>query len=229
MLSPTHPFLPMIHNMITPEFGMEFLLIALLASFMGISINNFIRNQADRARNALHQQRIARFIETADEIEAATHRLTQEIPAEAMAEILQMANISDLFAIQAAIAKAKSATQRLEATHLKQIQAIAQCLGLDGKKQSNDNNGHKSAPQNGSNAAPQNGSNAAPQNSENPEKAEKAGKKLLGEMIGRLKANGKDIEWKEMYESLKGNHNIESAADFAALPADHRTAIEASF
>jgi flavin-binding protein dodecin len=207
----------MLHNMITPEFGMEFLLIALLASFIGISINNFIRNQADRARNALHQQRIARFLETANEIEEATHRLTQEIPAEAMAEILQMASIADLFAIQAAIAKAKAATQRLEITHLKQINAIAQGIGLDGKKQSNDNNGNKTAQQNGNNAAQQNG--------ENPEKA---GKKLLGEMRARLQANGKNIEWKEMYELLQERHNIETAAAFAALSADQRAAIEAA-
>jgi len=212
--------------MITPESGMEFLLIALLASFIGISINNFMRNQAERARNALHQQRIARFLETANEIEEATRRLTEEIPTEAMAEILQMASIADLFAIQAAIAKAKAATQRLEMTHMKQINAIAQGIGLDSKKQSNDGNGHKSASQNGNNAAQQNGNNAAQQNSESPEKA---GKKLLAEMRARMQANAKDIAWKEMYEFLKDNHNIESAAAFAALSADQRAAIEASF
>jgi hypothetical protein len=48
-------------------------------------------------------------------------------------------------------------------------------------------------------------------------------------MIGRLKASGKDIAWKEMYESLKDSHNIESAAEFAALSADQQAKIEASF
>lgn len=90
----------MLHHMLTSEFGMELLLIATLATFLGIAINNFIRNQSERARRALHQHRIQCFINTADEIEAATQRLTQEIPAETMAEILQQANIADLFAIQ---------------------------------------------------------------------------------------------------------------------------------
>lgn len=108
------------------DTGIELLLIAALMSLLGMAINSFISNQSDRARRALQQSRIQSFIDTANEIEEATQRLMQEIPAEAMTEILQQASIADLFALQTAITTTKDATQRLETIYLKQIRACAQ-------------------------------------------------------------------------------------------------------
>lgn len=221
--------------MFSSELGTELFLIAILATFLGIAINNFIRNQADRARKALHQRRIQTFIETADRIEEATYLLTQDIPAEAMDEMLREASIADLYAIHSAITKAKSATQRLEASHLNKINAIAKSIGLaaePAKNQGGQQNGGGGKPQNQNNGGggkPQQSQDGnQPQNQNNGgDSLEKAGKRLIGEMRARLAANGNNIEFGELLNKLREQHGI-NAADFAALPEARRQEIESS-
>ncbi|MFQ3615883.1 MAG: hypothetical protein SNJ57_09380 [Cyanobacteriota bacterium] len=184
-------------------------MIALLATFLGLAINNYIRSQAERARKAIHRKRIQAFINTANEIENTTHRLTLEIPIEIMQEILQQASIGELYAIQAAIAKAKAATQRLETSHLSKINAIAKGIGLPEQKQLADTKGGQPNHQNGGNL-------------------DKAGKKLIGEMRSRLQQNGTTIEFNDLLTILRERHGIETPADFAALPDEKRKAIESA-
>jgi len=60
------------------------------------------------------------------------------------------------------------------------------------------------------------------------EKAKKAGKKLISEMRDRLQSNGKDIPFHELYQFLREQYDIESAADFADLSSFQQASIEAS-
>lgn len=60
------------------------------------------------------------------------------------------------------------------------------------------------------------------------EKAKKAGKTLISEMLDRLKSSGNDIHFANLYQLLREQYDIESAADFADLSTFQRTSIEAA-
>ncbi len=90
-------------------------------------------------------------------------------------------------------------------------------------KQQNDNRGQ--ADQKNQKSANLDNAHANQQNGEN---LDKTGKKLIGQMRGRLQANGKTIEFNELFNILREQHNINTAAEFAALSDDQRQAIEAA-
>jgi hypothetical protein len=208
----------MIQDMFNPTFALEATLILTIAGFIGFLLQNYIADESERQRRALHRQRIQRFLDTADKIELAAQQLATDIPAEAMQEILRQATIEDLYRIQTAIAKANTATQRLNQTHAGQIGAIAKQIGIGADQPSQpNNNGNGQGPTNGS--ANNNGQNGA-----NPEKA---GRKMIGQMLSRISANGKNLDFEETLKILRDQHGIENPGKFAALPEQKRQEIEA--
>lgn len=200
----------MIQDFFNSSFLLELALILSIGGLFGILLYNFIGNAAERQRRALHRQRIQRFIDTADLIESATQQLAIDIPADIMQEILQQATIEDLHRIQAAIGKARAATQRLEQTHAGRLTSIAKTIGLQGSSEQ---------PKQKEGGEPNNGS----QNGANPEKA---GRKMIGQIINSIKSSdGLSIEFEQALRILRDEHGINSPAQFAALSEDKRNDI----
>ena len=211
----------MIQDMLNPTIAPEATLILTIGGFIGFLLYNYIADESERQRRALHRRRIQRFIDTADRIELAAQRLAINIPAETMQEILRQATIEDLQRIQAAIGKAKAATQRLDQTHTGQLNTIAKQLGLSGGTGAEQ---PANQPTNNQNGGGQHG-NSNGQNGANPNKA---GRKMIGEMLSRIAAGGKKLDFEETLQILRDQHGIENPGTFAALPEAKRQEIETS-
>lgn len=186
------------------DFWAQLPLLLIIALLLGFQIAAFLQSQADRRHKALHRQRITRFIEATHKIEATTTELIQAIPQPDLLETLQQATLDELQQIQTAISKAKAETARLEQTYLGQIQNIGKNIGLIG-------DASKGAKQ-----------HDAPNGAGD-------GKKMIGDLLGRLKAAGKtDLDFNKLLKLLRDRHGINNPAEFAALPEAKQQEIEAA-
>jgi hypothetical protein len=198
----------MLIDLFTPPMGLELALTLTIATLLGLLFKDWMFAADERRRLAYQKAKIQKFIDAANKIEGTIDAMTAALDPNEIDDILRKTNIEDLININNAIAKAEAETAKLKNLYTGKIQNLNKAIGL--------------TPTGGNDKQ----KNNAQQNQQN---GSDTGKKLLSELLGRLKQAGKsDLDFNRLLKLLKDNYGINNPTEFAALPEAKQQEIEAS-